>query len=42
MTPSLFGSIPAEFYATYVLPAGSGAASVKIPQPTFSNPACAF
>ena len=36
------GSVPAEFYAFYELPAGSGDAGVKIPQPGFSNPACGF
>jgi hypothetical protein len=36
------GSVPAEFYAFYELPAGSGDAGVKIPQPGFTNPACTF
>lgn len=36
------GVVPVDFYATYVLPAGSGAAGVKIPLPGFSNPACPF
>jgi hypothetical protein len=36
------GSVPAEFYAFYLLPAGTGDAGVKIPQPGFSNPACSF
>ena len=36
------GSVPAEFYAFYELPAGAGDAGVKIPEPGFSNPACNF
>jgi quercetin dioxygenase-like cupin family protein len=36
------GSTPAEFYATYILPPGSGDAGVKTPMPTFHNPACGF
>ncbi len=36
------GTVPAEFYATYVLPAGAGDAGVKIPQPGAGNPACPF
>lgn len=36
------GSTPAEFYATYILPPGSGDAGVKTPLPEFHNPACPF
>ncbi len=36
------GSTPAEFYATYILPPGSGAAGVKILTPDKANPACPF
>ena len=36
------GSVPAEFYATYILPAGSGDTGVKIPTPGQGNPACPF
>ena len=36
------GTVPAEFYATYILPPGSGDAGVKTPLPDFHNPACSF
>lgn len=36
------GTVPAEFYAVYLLPNGSGDAGVKLPQATSPNPACSF
>jgi hypothetical protein len=36
------GSTPAEFYATYILPAGSGPAGVKVLTPDQANPNCPF
>jgi hypothetical protein len=36
------GTVPAEFYAIYILPNGSGDDGVKQAQPTFANPACPF
>jgi mannose-6-phosphate isomerase-like protein (cupin superfamily) len=36
------GTVPAEFYAVYLLPNGSGDAGIKQVQTGFSNPACSF
>lgn len=36
------GTVPAEFYAVYLFPNGSGDTGVKLPQTTFANPACSF
>jgi Cupin domain len=34
--------VPAEFYATYILPVGDSHSGLRIPRPDFSNPACRF